>query len=586
MPSIPCCHRARHRGGRSLHLALPALAALLLAVTGPAATTLAEDAADLILTHGVFYPVQPAEPVEGALAVRGGSIVYLGPEAGARAFAGEGTETIDLGGRAVTPGFIDAHSHLAGLGSALVQVDLVGTASYAEVVERTAAAVAELPAGTWVRGRGWDQNDWAAKDFPHHRELSAAVPAHPVWLARIDGHAALLNRAALDALGIDAATSDPSGGRFLRDAAGEPTGVLIDNAMDAAAGLPQPPVEELRRRLALAARHCVERGLTTVTDMGVGAAAIEAYRAAAAAGELPLRAALFLGDDAALLDRWFAAGPEIDPEGRLTVRGVKLYADGALGSRGAALVEPYDDDPGNLGLLVSSGVHLEEVARRARAAGFQVAVHAIGDRGNLVALDALQAALARGDGATADGGGDGADPRFRIEHAQVMRPADIERMARLGVVASMQPSHATSDMPWAGDRVGERRLAGAYAWRKVLDAGGRLALGSDFPVERAAPMLGFHAAVSRQDLAGGPPGGWLPGERLDRREALRGFTLDAAWSLFLDPLVGSLEPGKRADLVVWDRDPMRVPVAEIPAVEADLTLVDGRVVHRRGEEAP
>jgi predicted amidohydrolase YtcJ len=403
-----------------------------------------------------------------------------------------------------------------------------------------------------------------------------------VWLARVDGHAALLNRAALAALGIDAATVDPPGGRFLRDAAGEPSGVLIDNAMDAAAAaLPQPAAEEQRRRLGIAARHCVERGLTTVTDMGVGAATIAAYRAAAAAGELPLRAALFLADDAALLDRWFASGPEIDPEGRLTVRGVKLYADGALGSRGAALVEPYDDDPGNLGLLVSSGAHLADVARRARRAGFQVGVHAIGDRGNLVALDALEAALA------ADGGGEAL--RFRVEHAQVMRLADVERMARLGVVASMQPTHATSDMPWAGERVGEHRLAGAYAWRKVIDAGGRLALGSDFPVERAAPMLGFHAAVSRQDLEGQPPGGWLPEERLERQEALRGFTLDAAWSLFLDDLVGSLEPGKRADLVVWDRDPMRVPVEEIPAVRADLTLVGGEVVHRAaggGEEAP
>lgn len=546
----------------------------LAAVLAPLAPTYGEDAADLLLTGGVFHPVATPEPVEGTLAVRGGEIVYLGPDDGAAPLRGPDTEVIDLAGRAVTPGLIDAHAHLLGLGAALLQVDLVGTGSYAEVVERTAAAARELPAGSWVRGRGWDQNDWPEEEFPHHAELTAAVPDHPVWLDRIDGHAALLNAPALAALGIDASTPDPPGGRFLRDAEGEPTGVLVDNAMAVVADrLPERSPEELRRFLAVAAEHCVERGLTTVTDMGVGSAALEAYEAARAAGELPLRAALFLADDAELLARWFERGPRLDDDGRLTVRGVKLYADGALGSRGAALVEPYSDDPGNLGLLTASGEHLREVAAAARDAGFQVGIHAIGDRGNLVALDALEAAL--------EPLGEGADPRFRIEHAQVMRLQDVERMARLGVIASMQPTHATSDMPWADDRLGEARLAGAYAWRKVLDAGGRLALGSDFPVERVDPLLGLYAAVTRQDLEGRPPGGWLPGERLTRAEALHGFTLGAAHSLFLEPWVGTLEVGQRADLVVWDRDPLAVEAAEIPQVRADLTLVDGRVVHER-----
>jgi predicted amidohydrolase YtcJ len=557
-------------------------AAALLAVP---VTTPAEDAADLLLVHGVFHPVEPATAVEGALAVRDGAIVYLGPDAGAAAFRGPETEVIDLAGRAVTPGLIDAHAHLAGLGAALAQADLVGTASYAEVVAETAAAAAEQPAGTWVRGRGWDQNDWAEKAFPTHEALSAAVPDHPVWLTRVDGHAALLNARAMAELGIDAATADPPGGRLLRDAGGRPTGVLIDNAMDLAAGrIEAPPAAERDRRLARAADYAVARGLTTVTDMGVDQATIDSYRRLHQAGELPLRAALFLTDSAPLLADWFARGPEIDPAGRLTVRGVKLYADGALGSRGAALVEPYADDAGNLGLLTASGDHLREVTARALAAGFQVGIHAIGDRGNLVALDALEAALA-GHSAAHDGA-PAADPRLRVEHFQVARLADVERLARLGVIASMQPTHATSDMPWAGDRVGERRLAGAYAWRKVLDAGGRLALGSDFPVERVEPVLGLHAAVTRQDLVGEPAGGWLPDERLDRREALRGFTLDAAHSLFLDHLVGSLAVGKRADLVAFDRDPMTVPAAEIPSLEIDLVVVDGEVVHRRGEAEP
>lgn len=532
-----------------------------------------EDTADLLLRRGVFYPVEPPGRVEGSLAIREGRIVYLGPDAGAEKLRGPKTKVIDLAGRTVTPGLIDAHSHLAGLGEALAQVDLVGTKSYDEVIRRVREAAGKVPAGTWVRGRGWDQNDWPDKRFPLHDALSAAVPGHPVWLDRIDGHAALVNASAMQILGIDAAIQDPPGGRFLRDEAGRPTGVLVDNAMGVVGGrLPAPSVDERKRLIALAARHCLERGLTTVTDMGIGDADYQAYSALRRADELPIRASLFLTDDEALLSRWFTRGPEIDPEARLQVRGVKLYVDGALGSRGAALVEPYSDDPGNIGLLVSSGDHLADVSRRAGQTGFQVAIHAIGDRGGVVALDAMESAL----------GGARPQARFRLEHAQVLRLQDIDRMAKLGIIASMQPTHATSDMPWAGDRVGERRLEGAYAWRRVLTSGGRLALGSDFPVESADPRLGLYAAVTRQDPDGKPQGGWRPGEKLTREEALRGFTLDAAWSLFLEKEVGSLEVGKRADLVVFAQDPMTVPEAEIPGVGIDYTLVNGQVVYERG----
>jgi predicted amidohydrolase YtcJ len=551
---------------------LPALM-LLGAVVATPQLSRAEDTADLILSHGVFYRVQPPGRVEGSLAVRGGRIAYLGTDDGAAALRGPATRVIDLAGRAVTPGLIDAHSHLAGLGEALEQVDLVGAATYDEVVRRVREAARALPPGAWVRGHGWDQNRWPEKRFPTHEALSAAVPDHPVWLSRVDGHAALVNASAMKALGIDATIKDPTGGRFLRDAAGRPTGVLVDNAKSWAEGrLPPPSDDERRRTLRQAARHCVALGLTTATDMGIGEGEIRAYQALKAAGELPLRAAVFLTDDAPLLDRWFARGPLIDPDARLTIRGVKLYADGALGSRGAALIEPYSDDPGNLGLMVSTGDHLAEVARRAADKGFQVAIHAIGDRGGLVAIDAMERALQ----------GPRPEARFRLEHAQVLRLQDLQRLARLGIIASMQPTHATSDMLWAGDRLGARRLAGAYAWRKVLDAGGRLALGSDFPVESPDPRLGLYAAVTRQDLQGNPPGGWLSGERLTREEALRGFTLDAAWSLFLDKEVGSLEVGKRADLVVFAQDPMTVPEREIPRVAIDYTLVDGQVVYERG----
>ncbi len=546
------------------------LAAGLAGLT--AAPSLAEDAADLILRNGRFYPVSTPGMVEGSLAVRDGRIAFLGADAEAMRLAGPDTRSIELAGRAVTPGLIDAHSHLLSLGSALAQVDLVGTSSYQEVVNRVSRAAAGLPAGGWVLGRGWDQNDWPDPAFPTHGPLSAAVPDHPVWMGRVDGHAALLNARAMRQLGIDAGIVDPPGGRFVRDAAGAPTGVLIDAAMGVVRGrVPDPSPAEVEARIDAAARHCLARGLTTVTEMGLPSSAVESYLRMQRAGKLPIRAALFLQNDPELLSRWFERGAYVSPDARLTVRGIKLVADGALGSRGAALIEPYSDDPANLGLLILGGDAIESVCRHALAAGFQVGVHAIGDRGALVTLDALERCF----------GAPRPESRFRLEHAQVMRLGDIERMARLGIIASVQPTHATSDMPWAETRVGERRIVGAYAWRQIERAGARLALGSDFPVESADPRLGLYAAVTRQDPAGNPAGGWRPAERLSREEALRGFTLDAAYSLFLDDQLGSLDAGKRADLVVFAGDPMTVPAPELPAVAVDLTLVDGEVVYRR-----
>ncbi|MFP5288175.1 MAG: amidohydrolase, partial [Thermoanaerobaculia bacterium] len=337
--------------------------------------SLAEDSADLILQHGVFYPVQPPGRVEGSLAVRGGRIVYLGPDAGAARFRGPKTQVIDLAGRTVTPGLIDAHSHLAGLGQALESVDLTAAPTYDEVVRRVREAAAKLPKGTWVRGRGWDQNLWPEKEFPTHDALSAAVPDHPVWLTRVDGHAALVNARAMEILQIGPGIQDPPGGRFLRgtgDMEGRPTGVMIDNAMDVVGGrMPGATVQDRERGLRAAARHCLELGLTTVTDMGVGPAAVAAYTNLLQRNELPIRSALFLGDDEQWLATWFERGPQVDPNARLLIRGVKLYADGALGSRGAALLEPYSDDADNLGLLVATGAHLEDVSRRAAQAGFQ-----------------------------------------------------------------------------------------------------------------------------------------------------------------------------------------------------------------------
>ena len=533
--------------------------------------SVAEDAADLVLRRGRFYPVSTQEPINGSLAIRAGRISYLGPDEGLEGQIGPGTKVVDLAGRAVTPGWIDAHSHLSDLGGALEQVDLIGTTSYQQVIGRIAEAARQLPPGTWIRGRGWDQNDWQVQRLPTNIDLDAAVPNHPVWVTRIDGHAALLNGKALELLGAEEGIEDPPGGRFLRTEEGSLTGVLIDAAMSIASGLPEAAPEDIERWILKGAEHCLVRGLTTVTEMGVDAETHAAYQRLRDGNRLPIRAAIFLSDQDELLEEWFARGPALDAEARLQTRGIKMYGDGALGSRGAALLEPYSDDPGNLGLLQTSSDHVVTVCEQALEKGFQIGIHAIGDRGALMALDGFERCFERAR----------PEARFRIEHAQVMRVSDIERMAGLGLIASVQPTHATSDMPWAEDRVGAHRIQGAYAWRKALEAGALLALGSDFPVERAAPLLGFYAAITRQDLSGSPAGGWRPEERLTREEALRGFTLDAAYSLFLEGELGSLEVGKRADLVVFAGDPMVVPANQLSELEIDLTLVDGDIVYER-----
>ena len=538
-------------------------------------TSAAQDAADLVLRHGTIYPVSSPGSIAGSVAVRDGRIVYVGDDGGAAKWVGPRTEVVDLHGRALTPGLIDAHSHLEGLGLALESVDLMGVDSYEEVVRRVAAVAAKMPAGAWVRGRGWDQNRWPGKAFPTHQALSAAVPDHPVWLTRVDGHAALLNAAAMRAVKLTPQDTNPDGGRILRDADGGPTGVLVDNAVSRyAARVPEPSSDDHRRRIAAAAHAAAALGLTTVSEMGIGAESGAAYRALQSSHELPIRVGVFWSGSDPHIEEWLTPGPWRSDDAMLSLRGVKLYADGALGSRGAALLEPYSDDPGNLGLVVTPGPELERVARLARTHGFQVGIHAIGDRGNLLALDAIDAAF---DHQVHP------ELRFRIEHAQVIRLQDLERMGRLGIIASMQPTHATSDMPWAPDRLGPARLDRAYAWRTALRSGARLALGSDFPVERPDPLLGFYAAVTRQDHDGKPDGGWLPDQTLTRDEALRGFTLDAAWSLFMDDQVGTIEVGKRADLVVLDRDVMKVPAKEILDARVDLTVVGGRVVYRRAD---
>ncbi len=528
--------------------------------------------AHFVLHNARLYTADPAQPQAEALAVRGDRILMVGSDA-ALLEAYPDAERRDAGGRAVIPGLIDAHAHLMGQGLAMLQVDLVGTASKAEILERAQAFAATLPEGAWLTGRGWDQNDWPEKTFPTRADLDAAFPTRPVWLRRIDGHAAWANTAALRAVGLEKrdAMDDPEGGKIVRDEAGDPTGVFVDAAMDIVGAVvpPQSPAA-LAQALQLAIGEAKRYGLTGIHDAGVGLEEVAGYRQAIDAGQFDLRVYALIGGRGETFDHFCENGPLLDYGGKLTVRAVKFYIDGALGSRGAALLEDYSDDPGNQGLLMRTPDTFTDDVRRALECGFQVNTHAIGDRGNRVTLDAYEAAMQQA-GRTLG--------RHRIEHAQIVALNDIPRFAALGVIASMQPTHATSDMYWAEDRVGPDRAQGAYAWRKFLDAGARLAFGSDFPVEQVNPLLGFYAAVTRQDAKGWPEGGWLPEERLTREEALRAFTLDAAYAAFQENELGSLTPGKLADFAILSRDIMTIPPEEILETKVVATYLGGKKVY-------
>ncbi|MHB8078987.1 MAG: amidohydrolase [Candidatus Krumholzibacteriia bacterium] len=547
--------------------AVPPLAfAAAAPATGPAA------GADLVLVGGSVHTLQDPEPQPAptAIGMRGDRIVFVGDDAGARLLAARaGARVIELDGAVVVPGLCDAHAHLYGLGKALDTIDLTGALSAAAAAAQVAAAARGAPGDGWLEGWGWDQNRWPGREFPDRRPLDAVAPARPVILRRVDGHAAWVNGAALARAGITAATPDPAGGRIVRDATGGPTGILLDNAVELAAGaVPAPTPAARERRVRLAVAHCLERGLTGLHDAGADAATVAVCTQLAAAGDLGLRLQVMLADDPATLEPWLARGPWASPDGMLTVRAVKLYADGALGSRGALLLRDYADDPGNRGLAVTSAAQLEETARRAGRAGFQVCTHAIGDSANREVLD-LYAKLAAELRLR--------DARWRIEHAQLLAPADIPRCGRLGVIASMQPVHCTSDLDWVAARVGEERAAGAYAWRALLDSGARLCFGTDAPVEAVDPLPGLYAARTRTHADGTPVGGWHPEQTVGPREALLLYTAGPAWAAFRERELGAVAPGYFADLTVLSGDPVAASPTELLHLRPLLTVVAGRV---------
>lgn len=546
----------------------------LLSGTAAAQQRPASQPAELIVTNARIYTVDESRPMVEALAVRGGRVLFAGSAGEAMALRGPATRVLDLDGRTVIPGMVDAHAHLLGLGEMLRNVDLVGTRSYDEVVARTTTRAKTLPAGAWVLGRGWDQNQWGDTRFPTHDALSRAIPDHPVVLGRIDGHAVLANAAAMRAAGVTAATKDPEGGRIVRDAQGNPTGVFVDNAESLVTrAMPDLSRDEKRTAIRTAIAEMHRWGLVGMHDAGAGAEVLGIYEELGKAGQLDLRLYAMIADDSATIARAFAQGPRSALyDDHLWIRSVKLYADGALGSRGAALLEPYTDDPGNRGLLVSAPAHIQEVATRALRAGFQVNTHAIGDRGNRLVLDAYEAALKAAPAA---------DHRFRVEHAQILNHQDIPRFAALGVIPSMQAVHQTSDMYWAGNRLGVGRLLGAYAWRSLLATGVPVPNGSDFPVEQVNPLLSFHSAVTRQDVSNWPAGGWHAEQRMTRDEALKSMTIWPAYAAFQEQLMGSLTAGKLADFVVLDRDIMTVGDADILGTRVLATYIGGKAVYER-----
>jgi len=524
----------------------------------------------MLLTNGRIYLMDRAHTVVDTLVVRDGRV----------AFAGRRTEVnvphdepvLDLEGRAVLPGLVDGHAHLTALARARLALDVTGLGSEERVAERVAAAAAHARPGEWITGRGWDQTLWPGQHFPSRYVLDRAAPLNPVALTRVDGHALWVNSAALHTAGISRDTADPAGGRIVRDAQGEPTGLLIDTAQGLVYRVqPRPSADQFDRALRAAVQECLANGLTGVHEMGVDLDGFAAYERLIGRGEFPFRVyAAVAMRSAETWERYRVTGPVNSGDGRLMVRAVKIVADGALGSRGAALHSPYHDDPGNRGLLLLPPEELERQVREAAAHGFQVCVHAIGDRANTLVLDTFERVLAEWPGW---------DHRFRVEHAQVLTLADIPRFRRLGVIPSMQPMHCISDMRWAGARLGPERLRGAYAWRSLLATGVIIAGGSDFPVEDPNPFHGLFAAVTRRPLSGEDMG-WQPEQRMTRLEAVRAFTAWNAYASFQEGELGTLEPGRRADLVVLSADVFACPETAIKDIVPVLTMVGGEVAYR------
>lgn len=516
--------------------------------------------ADLIVKNARIYTVDSTFTTAQSFAVRDGRFVAVG-SAESVEDAYRADSVVDLNGAPVYPGFYDPHAHFLGLGQMLDQADLVGAASYDEVIARLQAYARQHPDAPWLIGRGWDQNDWPDKTLPTADKLDAAFPNTPVALTRIDGHALLVNTKAMKLAKLTAGSRLAGGEVVLQN--GKPTGVLVDNAMNLVKRLiPQPDDADKERMLLAAQRVCLSLGLTTVSDAGLNRADIELIDRLQQSGKLKIRDYAMISLGIPNLDYYLQRGPyQTD---RLTVRSFKLYADGALGSRGACLRAPYSDRPETTGFLLLSPAELERVLTQLAGSPFQANTHCIGDSANHLILELYGKLLRKKN-----------DRRWRIEHAQVVSPDDVWTFGRYSVIPSVQPTHATSDMYWAADRLGPARVKGAYAFKDLMRQNNLITFGSDFPVEAVNPLFGFHAAVARQDDKGYPAGGFQPENAVDRTAALKAMTRWAAYACFEDHLRGSIEPGKQADFVVLDADIMTVPAQQLRRVKVRQTWIGG-----------
>jgi hypothetical protein len=546
---------------------------LLLAIAGQA-FLLGEEipGVELVLKNGNIYTVDARLGRVEALAITQGKIVAAGTNEEIEHWAGPQTKVIDLGGRFVLPGFNDAHAHFGSGGQRLLQVNLEGTRSLAEFQERIRARVRDAAAGEWVHGGGWDESLWPENRIPTRAELDAVSTTHPMVFSRVDGHSVVVNSLALEKAGITRDTQPPYGGDIVKDAAGEPTGWLKDRATDLVEKLIPPPTAEQRKRgLLLAMAEAARRGVTSIQDNSDWEDFL-AFRALKEEGRLTLRVTEWLPFLAPLekLEAMRREGGTTDPW--LKTGALKGVTDGSGGSRSAAMLAPFADDPANRGLLLIEPEQLKKMVLERDAAGFQITLHAIGDNANRVALDAFEAARKTNNRR---------DARHKIEHAQFLDRADVPRFKALGVIASMQPAHVLSDMRWAPKILGHEREYEGYAWNSVLKAGGTLAFGTDYPVEPLPPLRGLYASVSREAEAGGPPGGWLPEEKISIEDAIRAYTWGSAYAEFEDHRKGTLAPGKFADLVVLSQDVTRIPAREILRTEVLLTMVGGQIVYEK-----